>query len=230
MSNKITDYTMEDLADRLLLTVCNYESCAEALGNFPHLRKGGLALYVQVATPGSKNAEGMYTSWLTVTNDRLSAWGISKKDLFEIAASSSEKLNPGQFVKLEEFVDLSDGLFVGNELPSAYIITNKFNYNGAASIFYSEGILRDLCEEMDTDKLTLFPYDGNLFFVLSNDSYDFYTRTEFQKMIFEYLDENDRLFPQWLEYNAEIGNIADLTDNTTFFPNVTDEIYYKNHR
>ena len=223
MSNRISDYTMEDLADRLMLTVCNYDLCSDSLVNFPHIRKGGLALYVQVATPSSKNIDGMYTSWLTVTNDRLNAWGISKEVLFDLAASSSSKLNPGFVVSIDSFLKNDTGLNIGDELPNGLIISNQFNFNGSASIFYDESLLKKACEMLEADSLTLFPVDVNQIFVFSDKSYDSNEKNEIRNMITEAIDEADRIVPDWLEYHLKDNQIADYSNNTCFEPSVRDE-------
>lgn len=219
MSGKVSDYTMEELSNRLVLCVCNYEANESSLINFPIVRKGGLALYVQVATPDSQIIDGMYVSWLNVTNDRMNAWGITKDVLFEIASSSSKKLLSVDITRKSDNYD-----FV--------VINNKFSYIGSSALFYEGSEMLDgICEDLSCDNLTLLTLGPNQVVVLDKDKY---SNNEFEELLGSVREElsvslpnGETLFPDYFEYSKGSGVIKDVANNTMFETNVKEESIMK---
>ena len=108
---KIADMTVQDLSERLLIAVINYDESADRLLNFPHIRKGSFAVLTQLCV-GDKNLSGHYSTCLTVTNDMLNGWGISKNELFQMASENSVKQFPAVLQPITDFVKGSESVFL----------------------------------------------------------------------------------------------------------------------
>lgn len=168
---KISEMKREELAERLILSVLNAEQSKERLFNFPNIIKGGFALVSQLCL-GDKNMEGQYTSCITVTNDILNGWEISRPEMFELAAENSKKLFPVLVEPLENLMQSlsedekkyfqTDGI----NLPNSFVLSNKMFFNGAAAMFYEPEVLDKLAKKCKTDNLFLFPSSTNHIFCI----------------------------------------------------------------
>lgn len=150
---KISDYSSEEIASRLSVSIVNYEKNKEYLENFPYIRKGDFAFVTQFCV-GDQTINGLYPSCLTVTNEILDKWGYSKEVLFSLAEDNAAKLYPSKIEKIEDY---------------QYTITNSLGFNGAAALFYdSETVmeqLRQICNNLpECDKesdIVVYPMSSN---------------------------------------------------------------------
>lgn len=123
----ITDYSPQEIASRLMLSIMNYEKNKSYLEKYPHVVKGEYAFAVNFCV-GNKNEEGLYSSYLTVNHEILEKWGYSEEVLFSQAIDNSAKLLPASVNRIDD---------------TTYCITNRLAYNGAASLFYDSNLVMD---------------------------------------------------------------------------------------
>lgn len=160
---KIADMTMEDLSERLILSVINYNESAERLLTFPHIRKGSFAVLAQLCM-GEKNINGLYTTCLTVTNDMLNGWNIGKDNLFKMAAANSQKLFPAISEPIVSFLS-SEGVrkFLEDDfdISKVIVLSNESFFNGAAALFYESDILDRIAKELNSGKMFIMASSVN---------------------------------------------------------------------
>ena len=203
---KISEMKREELAERLILSVLNAEESNERLFNFPNIIKGGFALVSQLCL-GDKNIDGQYTSCITVTNDILNGWDISKFEMFDLAIQNSRSLFP----VLVEPLDSMTGVLSGSEkglfhtdgvnLPNCYILTNKGFFNGAAALFYEPDVLNRLSKKCRADNIYLFPSSTNhIFCIPSSNLLSKEECTELQSALFSESEEKP-LFDKIMVYD-----------------------------
>lgn len=160
---KISDMTIDDLSERLILSVINYNDSAERLLNFPHIRKGSFAVLTQLCM-GDKNINGMYTTCLTITNDMLNGWNVSKENLFEMASTNSQNLFPVilepvvSFLSDEGVQQFMDDNF---DISKIVVLSNKSFYNGVATLFYESEALDKIARAFDSEKVHIMASSVN---------------------------------------------------------------------
>lgn len=222
---KISEMNREELAGRLILSVLNAEDSKERLLNFPHKIKGDFALVSQLCL-GDRNIEGQYTSCITVTNDILNNWGITKDEMFDMAATNSRRMFPVLVEPIENLVGgMSEGeksLFKadGINLPNCYVITNKQFYNGAAAMFYEPDVFDRLAARLKTDNLYLLPSSTNHIFCVPVSN--LMQAEEYTEVFSQFVSEapEKRLADKVYTYDSLSKMIS--CDGITFSPYVTD--------
>lgn len=150
---KISDYSSEEIASRLSLSIMNFEKNKEYLENFPYIKKGEFAFVAQFCV-GDQTIYGLYPSCLTVTNEILNKWGYSKDVLFSLAGDNAAKLFPSKIEKIDDY---------------QYTITNSMGFNGAAALFYDTDSvieqLQQICDGLadydESSHLVIYPMSSN---------------------------------------------------------------------
>lgn len=150
---KISDYSSEEIAARLSLSIMNFEKNKDYLDNFPYIKKGEFAFVAQFCV-GDQTVYGLYPSCLTVTNEILDKWGYSKDVLFSLAGDNAAKLFPSKIEKIDDY---------------QYTITNSMGFNGAAALFYDtdsvieqlQQICDDLADYDESSNLVVYPMSSN---------------------------------------------------------------------
>ena len=162
---KLENLEIEELSARLFLIAINYDENQEKLFAFPFERRGSFAILTQLCV-GEKNNLGQYTACLTVTNNMLENWGVTKESLFCMAAENSKHLFPAEYKNITEYLDsnhcfepimLPDGV----DVSQVFVLTNRQHFNGAATIFYAPEVLDEIAEKVHTDKVMLLPSSIN---------------------------------------------------------------------
>lgn len=150
---KISDYSSEEIAARLSLSIMNFEKNKDYLDNFPYIKKGEFAFVAQFCV-GDQTVYGLYPSCLTVTNEILDKWGYSKDVLFSLAGDNAAKLFPSKIEKIDDY---------------QYTITNSMGFNGAAALFYDTDSvieqLQQICDGLadydESSHLVVYPMSSN---------------------------------------------------------------------
>lgn len=215
---RILDMTNEDLAERLLIEVVDYKDSKANLLNFPYVKKGSFAVLAQLCV-GEKNLDNNYSSVLSVTNDMLNAWGITKQEMFDMAVENSTSLFPAVVRDVSDFVDLNsiDGFFDDFDLSNVKILSNVSYFNGASVMFYPN-ILDRVCEEFvpHANELYILPSSVNHLYVLPFNEHISQTELDeiFQSMS-EKVEDNQRLSEHIIVYNSTAKELREM-DGTTY--------------
>ncbi len=141
------------IKSHVVIAVVNAERNAEMLKDTPHKMTEDLAIIYKVFLGG--DSEGIGT--ITIKDQHMKEWGISLDELHECAMKNSKEFMP---VKVSDMGSLLSEMMGGNDefmdLPVVaedqmmYVISNKQNVNGAASIIYSDA-LEKLADKLGTD-------------------------------------------------------------------------------
>ncbi|MDD3414210.1 MAG: DUF5688 family protein [Lachnospiraceae bacterium] len=209
---KISDMTIDDLSERLILAVINYNDSAERLLNFPHIRKGSFAVLTQLCM-GDKNINGMYTTCLTVTNDMLNGWNISKEDMFDMATTNSKNLFPAisepvvSFLSGEGVQKFLDDNF---DFSKIVVLSNKSFYNGVATIFYESDALEKISKALDSNKIYIMASSVNHMYCIPENAG--LNEKELQNIFKELsgaVEENEKICDSILTYDSAQKRISE---------------------
>ena len=153
IADSFKDY--DAIKDRIIMAVINKEKNQVLLSSIPYTPMEDLAIIYRVLLPNpEKNERGMGT--ITITNDHLNLWNVSKEEVHNRSVENSNRLLPAltrsmmevlQDIEVEEF-DLSEF-----NVPM-YVVTNPLLLDGAAAIFYSNA-LEEVAEKLDSDLFIL---------------------------------------------------------------------------
>lgn len=209
---KIADMTMEDLSERLILSVINYNESAERLLNFPHIRKGSFAVLTQLCM-GDKNINGMYTTCLTVTNDMLNGWNIGKDDLFAMASANSQKLFPVISEPIANILS-SEGVrkFLEDDfdISNVMVLSNESFYNGAAALFYESDALDRIAKELNSGKVYILASSVNhMYCIPANAGLSEDALQDIFKELSGVVEENEKLCDSILTYDSSQKMISE---------------------
>ena len=149
------EYTkdFDEVRDKLVLRVVNYEKNEKLLKKIPHKRFLDLAITFRIVY--GEQSESLVTA--EVTNDLLENWDTSVEELFELTTENSVRLLPVQTMSLERMVfgwNDEDVEKCPNIIPKIYVLTNLQGINGAAAILYPDA-LKKIADQMDSDLLIL---------------------------------------------------------------------------
>ena len=168
---KISEMTTNELKERLILEVINYQESADRLFNFPFIRKGSFAILPQLCM-GDKSLVGHYTTCLNVTNDMLSSWNIDKAELFQMAVENTAKEFPVRVDPITDYMN-SDEIRVVLEdsfdISKIYVMSNEMYFNGATVLFYQDS-LDHITQSFDTEKLFIMPVSVNYVYCMPIDN------------------------------------------------------------
>lgn len=212
---KISDLNAEELTSRLILAVINYKENEDKIGGYPFVKKGNFAILTQLCV-GEKNDVGQYTACLTVTNDLLEQWGLSKEQLFDIAADNSKKMFPSDVQPLTNYTEKSL-LKVNVELPDdmslndVIVLTNQQHFNGAATLFYEPGILHDIAKEKNVNQLVLMPSGVNqIYCIPMRDNMSLEECKSLYQNLIDMIDKDNRLADSILSFNSQSGMVTEV--------------------
>lgn len=212
---KISDLNAEELTSRLILTAINYNDNEDKIGGFPLIKKGNFALLTQLCV-GEKNDAGQYTACLTVTNALLEQWGLSKEQLFDIAADNSQKMFPADVQPLANYTEKSL-LKVNVEMPDemslndVIVLTNQQHFNGAATMFYEPDILRSIAREKNVKQLVLMPSGVNqIYCIPMKDNTSLEECKSLYQNLIDMIDKDNRLADSILSYDSQSGMVTEV--------------------
>jgi hypothetical protein len=136
-----SSFRLDRIRDRLTVRLLDVRSNRSYMMDRPYIDAGnGLVMVVQI------NAEETIMSeWIiTVNNTLLESIGCSREELLTAALSNTIRLEPPVMFRLRDFVfsDEQQNLLeeydesVQKDSESAYMLTNKSRFKGAAVLFY----------------------------------------------------------------------------------------------
>jgi len=138
---KISDLTMEDMAERVIFRLVNYERNEDQLKTCPHVKIGDLAVTFRFIA--SYNDSGMGS--VMINYQLMEHWGVDFQTLLGCATNNMPRLFPPKYIPLRE---ITAGLFEECSLSApdedsgeedfmeAQVLTNESGINGASSILY----------------------------------------------------------------------------------------------
>lgn len=133
----------ECIKDKLAVKLINYTKNKEYLKSYPNIRYLDLSVIFYVVLEIKK--EGIAT--VVISYDQMDKWGISKRELFDLAVKNSCRILPAKFSSMQDTLkelmydneeDIS-GEITGEE-DVMYVLTNDYKNCGAACIIYN-GVL-----------------------------------------------------------------------------------------
>lgn len=209
----ISDMNMDELSNRLMISVMNLKKNQLSLENYPYIVKGDMAVVAQLCV-GEKNADGLYTSCLTVTHGLLDQWKISKDSLFMMALKNGVKL-------MKPCLEQIGGVKSDDSaLPVSFVLTNHYHFNGASSIFYDNSLLANIGH-----KVILLPVNSNEVYLVSevdkNDDREFIQSIDelYQEFCAQY---GDGLCDHVLLYDFTKPNILTDSEGKSFYVDLND--------
>jgi hypothetical protein len=136
-----SSFRLDRIRDRLTVRLLDVRSNRSYMMDRPYIDAGnGLVMVVQI------NAEeSIMSEWIiTVNNTLLESIGCSREELLTAALSNTIRLEPPVMLRLRDFVFSDDQKnlleeydeSVKKDSESAYMLTNKSRFKGAAVLFY----------------------------------------------------------------------------------------------
>jgi hypothetical protein len=158
----------------IICKVINADMNASRLKDLPHYDFLDLSITFQYIIDISSNNIGT----ITVTNEMLSEWKISLKELYDIALQNTNCLLPVSIDSMsniilrmllaEENTDRSlstdDSNLLRNDM---YVVTNTLGVNGATSIIYPN-IFREFCTQNNISSIYILPSSIHELIILPN--------------------------------------------------------------
>lgn len=207
----------DDLAERLILSVINAEENGEKLTNFPHIVKGSFAILSQLCI-GEKNMNGQYTACITVTNDLLNNWEMTKEELFSLSKENSKKLFPVTVEPIEELIPPTSELFLTDgvaAMPGISVLSNKQCFNGVASMFYAPETLDQIAESFNVENIYMLPSSVNQVYCIPvNSAVGIDDLETIFKTLAKEVEENLRVCESVLVYDSTKKEVSELNGGT----------------
>ena len=170
--------TFENISDKIIFKVVNYEKNQQKLMHCPFIRQLDLALTFRVLVEEEKKQIGT----VLISDDLMKMWEVTAEDLYKLAVANMQRLWEGVMepiqdmifemadMKLSEeyhtFIEENDG---ASEIP-LYVLTNEIRLNGASVLFYTD-CLKNFADSVGRDvfvlpssihEVLLIPVDGNM--------------------------------------------------------------------
>lgn len=161
--------------ERICCKLINYESNRELLKQLPHIQVLDLAVVFYYSFQDSILGDGT----IQIYNNHLEMWGITRKELLEVAKKNTQKLFPcviDSMIQVVKEMMRAEGLpydaedFSATESPM-YVVSNKQKEYGAINLFNVE-FLRDFANTKNKcnfwilpsslHEVLLVPDDGNV--------------------------------------------------------------------
>ena len=161
-------HDFEYVRDKIVISVVNTAKCANLLEHMPHQDVEDLSLIYKVIV----KAHDQRTASITIRNEHLLLWGVTKEKIHEIAMKNSKEVRPACVKTISQAVenilhcdDIPEGILeFMSEFPDdirefmselspredLYVISNTAGFDGASAIFY-ENVLQNLAEQIGTD-------------------------------------------------------------------------------
>lgn len=147
-----TDY--DKVKSRIVFKLVNYEKNRALLEKIPHYRFLDLAIVFNCLL----NTTDAGNATILIYERHLSLWGITRDDLYALAASNTPKLLQ---YDLRNMTDVMRELFsdtcpdeedfdTAQQLCPMYVLTNRQKLNGSVCILYKD-LLRDFSRRLESD-------------------------------------------------------------------------------
>lgn len=143
--------SFEAIQNQLMYRLVNYERNEQLLADAPHIRWQDLAITFRWLA--YRDEIGLASS--LVTNELMEHWGISKKQLSDVAGKNMQEQFPPLCIPMTEMLKqlhydnkLSEN--VREEECPMYVLTNTQKLNGAGTILYP-GVLEEFGKRHNSD-------------------------------------------------------------------------------
>lgn len=210
--------------EQIFFSLCNAEQNKEMLANVPHRKFEDLAIIYRWNI--ANDNEGLYTN--IITNEFAEQIGKSEQELYDLANENTKNIFPTTIRNMNDVIcDLMFGENLGDDEMKAefediventpderamYVISNKANMYGAASILY-EDKLHELAEKMDSD-LYILPSSVHEVIAISD---KFGNPEELAEMVYEInmdqVELSDRLSNQVYHYDKDNRTLRLASDS-----------------
>lgn len=139
----IASYTKDEIYDKVIYKVCNYESNKDRLSGT--LYKQDMDLCKELRLVVELNEDGVASC--SVTNAMLVKYDLDINTLWEKATENTEKMFPPVVQDLGNMLSMMGG----PEMPNAgiYVLSNKQSVNGAAAMYYNNNKIEQLADELE---------------------------------------------------------------------------------
>ena len=136
----------ENVSERIILKVVNYEKNQQQLENCPFIRRLDLALTFRILVEEEKVQIGT----VLVTEDMMEQWEVTAENLYELAVNNMQRLWQGVLEPVQDMArELMDdqmldeyNVFLERHPEAAnmpmYVLTNEIRLNGASALFYTD--------------------------------------------------------------------------------------------
>ena len=210
----------ENVKDKIICRVVNYEKNMEELQNCPYILYCDMAITFRILH--SKDEKGLATS--LIHNRELEIWDVDKAELMKVAISNTQREFPHTIHSLTSVIRDSFGGSLPRELqeefdkdmeliesvsntPRLYVLSNDSGMNGATSILY-DGLLKEVADKYKTNLYILPSSLHQVMLVPENDSCD----VDFLKSMV--IDAN----------TTAVGEIDFLSNNIYYYDRETDNV------
>lgn len=154
----------ESVRDRIVYRLVNYERNQERLCQAPFVRVCDLAVVFCLA--GKVDGAGRLTAM--IGNERARKWGLSLKELYELAVQNTPRLFPARIKSMREVMEgiarehlgeeykeeFMEELFSSPVVSPLYAISNETGNRGAAAVLY-QGVLKGFSDQVGRDLILL---------------------------------------------------------------------------
>lgn len=181
----------ENVKQRVVMKLVNYEQNRELLNDVPHYRFLDLAVVFQYLMEAFTAGSGT----ILIHHSHLKLWDVTAEDLYLTARENTPVLFPYDF---RNMCDVMQELMAGEEaeafmppveLLPMYVLTNRCKLNGAAAMLY-ENLLKDLSDRIGRN---LYILPSSVHEILLVPAMDVVSREELSEMVREV---NETLLPE----------------------------------
>lgn len=169
---RILDF--ESVKDKITCRLINAKLNEKYLADKPHTFVEDLAVIYSIYLKPDAS--------IPITNDLMeSHWGVTVKDLHDIALSNMEKVNPSKIMNIEEILTSSFGIPASPMVIPMYVLTNETKIYGA-SVILNPDMLEKAAETLGTDDFYILPSSVHEVIVIPADMGE---DEEFMDMVWE---------------------------------------------
>ncbi|MEG0721301.1 MAG: DUF5688 family protein [Lachnospiraceae bacterium] len=130
----------EKVKKQVVYKVINYKKNAELLNEIPYV--GFLDLAVVFYVLLELNQHG--TATMTIRNEHLKGWGVSREELLKVAQENTVRLLPAEFKTMKTVLEEMLTLNIAEDTEDyMYVLSNPMKNFGACCILY-DGILEKI--------------------------------------------------------------------------------------
>ncbi|MBO4374520.1 MAG: hypothetical protein J5829_05395 [Lachnospiraceae bacterium] len=127
----------DEVKDKIVFKLVNYDSNLSLLSTLPHRRFLDLAvIYVVVL---GETPQGHAT--VTIHNEHMESWETNEEELWKLARENTPRMAEPQIMSLCDLISHMTGVETKDQVPDdagMYVLTNSSRINGAACILYDD--------------------------------------------------------------------------------------------
>lgn len=149
----LPDLRDEKMKIQIIFTLINTDRNEELLKKTPHRKFHDLSVVYRLLVAQDSDKQTLQS--ILIQDPVAEVLGLSEEELYAMAKENTRRLLPPRIVSMGELLHECAGnveVPVEEEIPdvSSYVITNRIQLNGAASILYGD-ILEEAAAKMGTD-------------------------------------------------------------------------------